>query len=433
MDEFYIEEYNSTIVKVCVETYGCTMNQGEGRMLEDKLSSMGHEIVDSAEEAELVVVNTCTVIQTTENKNLKRITELRDQGKQMIVSGCMAVVQEQLILEEAPDAVVVPIEDYDSFKAIVDREFGSGSHQRVNAAELVETGEGEHLSFILPIAQGCLGGCAYCITRWSRGRLQSYTLRELLGRSREAVSSGHREILVTAQDTAAYGQDRDTDLGELVSGITSIEGEFRVRVGMMNPFSLRKIMDGYLQAWLDDKVYKFLHLPVQSGSDRLLERMNRRNTVQEFKSQVSRFREAYPELTLSTDVIVGFPGETEEDHRRTVQLIREVRPNILNITRFSSRPHTAAAEMEEQVHGKVAKERSRELTDVRFEIAEEIHHEFVGKTMRVLMLEEGKYDTLVGRTDCYKSVVVDEEVPLGEFIDVKIVDSAPTHLYGEPM
>jgi len=337
----------------------------------------------------------------------------------------MAVVQEDLIREVVPGAVVLPFDQYDSFSAVVEAGWGSVP---VTASTAIGG-----ITEILPVAQGCLGRCTYCITRLARGPLVSYDPDGLLEHTRNAVSSGCREILLTAQDTAAYGLDRRTDLGRLVGGICSVPGDFRIRVGMMNPDNLGRIIDSYLSSWLDHKVYKFLHLPVQSGSDDLLERMGRGYSVEDFLRMVRRFREAFPDMTLSTDVILGFPGETEEDYLMTRDLVETVRPNILNITRFSPRPGTPAFSSRDRVPGCKVKKWSRDLTGLRFEISGDVYRRLRGRVERVLITEIGKDGAVIGRTDTYWPVVIPEEVPLGNFIEVELIDSAPTHLVGRPV
>jgi len=409
-------------VKAHVETFGCTMNQGEGLMLQRRLASLGHEIVDSLEQAELVVVNTCAVIQTTENKVIRRLEQLRREGKRLVVAGCMAAVRSERIGASVPEAVIVPIQEYDRFPSIITEHFGGGGGG-------TPTGE-PHCSAILPISQGCLGSCTYCITRLARGRLKSRPFEEIVASAELMLDSGVRELLITSQDTAAYGVDLGVRLPPLLSGLCSLEGEYRVRVGMMNPDSLGMILEDYVRSWQDERVYKFVHLPIQSGSDHMITRMGRRYTVPEFEDMVRSFRIVEQDMTLSTDVIVGFPGETEEDHRATVEMLERVRPNIVNITRFSPRPGTPAASFRPKVPGWVVKERSRELTRTRFRIAEELNSSFVGREMRALVVERGKGDTMVARTDCYKPVVLGKEATIGEFVTVLIEGSTGTHLQG---
>lgn len=408
-------------MKVCVETYGCTMNQGEGLEFQRVISELGHEVVSDPHEAEIVVLNTCTVIKATENRMIRRLRDLSTSGKKIIVTGCMAKVQPDVIRAAAPESKIVPFDRYHEFGTLFEGWYGKGVGRHFSKSGITE---------IVPIAQGCLGGCTYCITRLARGRLKSFPQTFILERCSRAIECGCREILLTAQDTASYGLERGETLGHLIEKISELEGDFMVRVGMMNPDSLLRIIGDYLPVWKRDRIYKFLHLPVQSGSDRILELMGRRYTTSQFIKLVKTFREETPDMTLSTDVILGFPGEEEEDFEATVELIEKVQPNILNITRFSPRPGTPAYRMKGTQPGWKIKEWSRWLTELRFEIADRINRGYIGRVEKALVTEHGKDCDYICRTRNYWPVVIKEEVKLGDFVTVELIDSTPTHFLG---
>jgi len=410
-------------VKVKVETYGCTMNQGEGRLLEEKLAALGHQIIDDASDADLIVLNTCTVIKETERRMLKRMADLSAQRKGLVVTGCMASIQADEIIKAAPRALIMAPRDYQRFPALMEEQFGCGDGGVVLPSPI---------TFVLPIAQGCVGNCTYCITKLARGTLSSYIMADVIAQAKNGLEGGARELLVTAQDTACYGFDLGTDLPDLLNSLTGLPGDFKVRVGMMNPDNLSRIVDRLLPAYTSPKVYQFLHLPVQSGSPAILEAMNRGYRPEDFISLSERLRRASPHMTLATDVIVGFPGETAEDHRSTVEMLREVRPDIVNVTRFSPRQGTPASLARNQIPGWVAKERYREMTKLRFEISLEINQAMVGKRERIIITERGKEGTSIGRTSSYKPVVVQGLHPAGSTMEVEIIRSAATHLFGEP-
>jgi MiaB-like tRNA modifying enzyme len=408
-------------VKFLVETYGCTMNQGESAELAARLRSLGHLQVMDENEADAALINTCVVIEPTERKILRRMRHLRDEGKKLIIVGCMASVNPAQLREEFPDALISGTSDYPRFMSVLDREF-----QNCGEATL----PGDQGPLVLPIAQGCNGSCTYCITKLARGDLVSYPLNGLVRKVEQALDHGAKEILVTSQDTAAYGMDGDDRLPDLLKAICDLPGDFRVRVGMMNPDNLAEVLDGMIEAYQNPKVYRFLHLPVQSGSDRIIHEMGRAYTSQGYMEMVRRMRSSLPELTLSTDVITGFPGETDDDHRRTVELVEQLRPNIINVTRFSRRPGTVADLMKGQIAGWVSKERSRELTRSRFRISSEINASKVGRTYSVLIDEKGKGSSVMARTDDYLPVVIKGEHELWRRVMVRITGHASTHLYG---
>ncbi len=403
-----------------VESYGCTMNFGEGRKLSREMASMGYEEASSAEEADIVILNTCTVVETTEKKMLSRISELKKLKKEVIVTGCMAKVQPKRVEIRLPESIILPPCDYHMFSKEVANRYGI-------AGPPLPVIQGTDA--ILPIAQGCLGNCTYCITKFARGKLLSYPADRLKQDFDSFIDSGAKEVLVTAQDTACYGHDTKTDLPALLKSMLSKEGEYRVRIGMMNPNHLKRIADGLLEAMDDERMYRFLHIPVQSGSDDVLRNMRRGYRAEDFMEVVDRLRSSIPDISIATDIITGFPGETDEDHQKTMDLIKELRADTLNITRFSSRPMTEAAQME-QLHGRILKERSTELTDLKNQVEYDVNKRLIGRTYKALATEVGKEGTIV-RTGYYRPVVIREDIPLGTFVDVEITDCRSTYLFGQ--
>lgn len=404
-----------------VESYGCTMNFGEGEQLSKKMESLGHTRVDSPDEADIVILNTCTVVDTTEKKMIHRMGELKQEGKEIIVTGCMAKVQPKRISIRLPESMIIPPDQYDLFSGKVESAFGCAP-----CTETYEFGA----SAILPIAQGCLGNCSYCITRFARGVLKSYQEDELLNEFKSMLDSGVKEILVTAQDTACYGRDIDTDLPTLLRRFLEFEGEYRIRIGMMNPNNLDRILDDLMDVMEDERVYRFLHIPIQSGSNSVLEKMRRHYTVDRFMGIVNRLRERYPDISIATDLITGFPGETERDHEKSIKLIKDLHADTVNITRFSVRPGTDAATMKNQIHGNISKERSTELTETKMSVEGDINSTLIGQRYRALVTENGRPGTMIARNRNYRPIGIEADIPIGTFIDVEITGSAPTHLVG---
>ena len=408
-------------MKYYVESYGCTMNYGEGTQLSERMSKMGYLEAESAEEADIVILNTCTVVEATEKKMVRRMTDLRNLGKEVIVTGCMAEVQPGRIAVRLPDSLVIPPKNYSDFSERVGTRYGCW-----HPLDHKETS----VSAILPIAQGCLGACTYCITRFARGKLMSYPEGELVEDFRRKVDGGAKEILITSQDTACYGVDSGTNLAVLLKKMLEKQGDYKVRIGMMNPNWIPPILDELLEVFEDPRMYRFLHIPLQSGSDRILESMRRNHSTAEYLALVKKIRSSYPDMSISTDMIAGFPGETEEDHRMSVDILKELRADTVNITRFSPRPGTKAAEMK-QLNGRIIKDRSAELTETKTEVCLENNKEAVGNRYEVLVTEKGKDGSVIARTDNYRPVGIAEDLPIGIFAEVEIVGCKPTHLIGK--
>jgi len=251
---------------------------------------------------------------------------------------------------------------------------------------------------------------------------------------RKDLATGVREFWLTSQDTACYGRDIGTSLAELLSALCSFEGDFRIRVGMMTPNTALDVLEELIQAFGSPKVFKFVHLPVQSGDDQVLKRMRRFYSVADFRKIVSKFREHFPEMTLSTDVICGFPGESEKAFEKTLHLIREVEPDVVNVSKFFPRPGTPAADMQEDC---VSAFEIRRRSGVAAELVKEIsfarNQHWMCWTGGILVDEVGKMPgSWIGRNMAYKPVVVKSDaILLGKSLRAKVVRAFSTYLEGE--
>lgn len=412
-------------MKVYLEAHGCTQNYGEARLMKEALGGIGHSFTAVEADADAHVLVTCTVVETTERAMVRRMTELAAYEKPLVVAGCMAAAQRERVRAILPRAMLLPPRKWPQIVELL----GAGTACADRAAE-AESESNAWYDAIVPIAQGCAGRCTYCITRVARGQVSSYAVDRLVAQVRAHVERGVKEIKLTGQDTAAFGRDAGTDLAALLRAVDAIPGLFRVRVGMADPLTVYPIREDLIDAYASERIFKFLHLPVQSGSDEILESMRREYTVAQFEEMVAAFRSAFPDLTLSTDIIVGFPGETDPQFEATMELVERVRPDIVNVTRFSRRTGTPAATMAGQVVGWRMKERSRRLTRLRFDIARRINEQFVGHEIDVLVTEPGKPGSWLARTAEYRQVVLREPVTPGEFLRVRIDAAGATDLRG---
>jgi len=421
------------MVRVYVESYGCTRNRADGEIMEAILVRAGYELVENPENADYVVVNTCAVKDPTEHKMARRIRELINSGKKVIATGCLVHVNPQVIDPRVSGILGVKSVDRIA-EAISVAERGGKlvsvegwKEKNPDKLELPRLWK-EGVAFVVPISEGCLNACTYCATRFARGVLKSYKPELVVRWVKEALARGYKEIQLSSEDTGCYGFDIGTNLAELLDEITAIEGDFRVRVGMMNPNHVLKFLDELIEAYQDPKVYKFLHLPVQSGDNEILRRMGRNYTVEEFEEIVREFRRKIPDLNLNTDVIVGFPGESEEAFRNTVDLVERIRPDKINVSRYSPRPGTIAARWK-QLPGWLVKERSRELHRLRLRIAYEINRSYVGRKVEVLVHGLGEKGGVEGRTFNYKEIILDSGDP-GELVEVDVTWAGSTYLRG---
>ena len=414
-----------------IETYGCTANRGESREIERSLRDGGHYRVDSPEEADVAILNTCTVVETTEDRMLRRAQTLDEQTPaDLVITGCMALAQGEAFTTAGIDAEIL---HWDEVAAHIRN--GECPTATPDTDPIVDGVVG-----ILPIARGCMSDCSYCITKQATGRIESPPVEENVRKARALVHAGAKELRITGQDTGVYGWERNQGvslLPELLEAICEIEGEFRVRVGMANPKGVHGVRERLARVFADEeKLYNFLHIPVQSGSDSVLAEMRRQHRVSEFREVVDTFNESLDEWTLSTDFIVGFPTETQADHEQSLALLRETRPAKINITRFSKRPGTDAANLK-GLGGQVKKNRSSEMTDVKMEVLKEIYGEMVGTERDVLVVKDGTEDSVVGYDRAYRQVAIpggkERGLAPGDTVTCEITGHNTVYALGKPV
>ena len=425
-------------VKVYVETYGCALNRADTEIILGILTKRGVKIADSIDDANMIIVNTCGVKSPTEFKILKRLRKLKNSSKPIIVAGCLPKINLEKIKEVLPDyAAILGPDSYEKLPEIISQIINGqrgiidleGSPLPRLALPYIKT----HPTIgIVPISQGCLGNCSYCAVKFARGRLISYSPEEIVKRVKQLLLEGCKEIWITAQDTAAYGFDIGYGLPQLLEDLVKIPYKYRIRVGMMNPAHLKQIVDDLIEVYKSPKIYKFIHIPVQSGSNKILRKMNRKYTVEEFKEIVELLKASLPKLTLSTDVIVGFPGEGEEDFQETVKLLEEIQPDITNVSRFSVRPRTEVEKMNGKLPGWKIKERSRKISKIVRKISLERNLRWIGYVGDALISERGIKGGFIARNFAYKPIVINSRhLTLGSFVKVKVVDASITHLVGK--
>lgn len=394
------------------------MNKADSEIIKALLQEY---ITEDLKKADIVIINSCGVKGPTEYKIRKRIKEIQMLNKPLIVAGCLPKISELT-------TNVVGTNVYDIKEAVKKVSQGQKVHliKEEKHNKLCYPRIGDNINAVIPIAEGCLGSCTYCAARLARGHLFSYPVESIVKTAHNAVVHGYKELQITSQDTGCYGMDRGELLPALLKKIVHIEGKFKIRVGMMNPNHVLDIMDDLLDVYGDEKIYKFLHIPVQSGNDEILQLMNRKYTVNQFLDICQTFKKAFPQLCLWTDIIVGFPTETEDQFNDTVELVKKIQPDKINVTQYSPRPHTKAAEMP-QFPGWIKKERSRALYTLRMDISLKINKRYVGNPFEVLINKKGVVkSTMIGRTFNYKPVICTGS--LGEFKTVTIKSAEPTYL-----
>jgi threonylcarbamoyladenosine tRNA methylthiotransferase CDKAL1 len=422
-------------MKVFIETYGCSASLNKSETISGILRCGGYALASRLEESDAVVMNTCVVKRQTEQKILDRIKSVRKNfpDKKVVLAGCLPKIPELLKKAEYDGIISKPENAAVALAEIFGEKLESANHE-TNSIHKSPTHNGKirsnPLVDIEEIAEGCLGSCSYCIVRRAKGALKSESAEKIAAGIRTALKEGCKEVWLTAQDTACYGFDAGTNLPKLIASVCRIDSNFSIRVGMMNPEHALKILPQLIESYRNKKVYKFLHLPVQSGSDNILEKMSRRYKAEDFLHIISEFRKAFPMIQLWTDIIVGFPGETEEDFEKTIELMKGAKPDFANVSQFGSRPGTPAEKME-QAPGEIKKSRSKKLSEIMKHIYLENNKKWIGWKGKVLVTEKSKTGFL-GKNFAYKPVQIksDNNI-LGKYLNVKIIKATNSALFGE--
>lgn len=416
---------------IYIHTQGCSLNQSDSEVMAGILKKAGFSIAKTPKESDLIIFNSCIVKKPTENAFYKKLEEFKQLNKQIIIAGCIPQVKPKklrdfsLIGTNQINNIVEVVEE--TINGNVVKLLTQENNPRLNLPKIRKNSIIE----IIPVCRGCLGSpCSYCAVKRARGHLFSYSKDAIIKQAKEALNDGIKEIWLTAQDTGAYGKDIAYSLPKLLKDVVKIPGDFFVRVGMMNPNHVLEFLDELIDIYKHDKIFKFLHMPVQSGNDDVLKLMKRKYFVSDFKSIISSFRQEIPEITISTDIICGFPTETEQQFQDSVNLIKDIKPDVLNISRFWPRPFTEAEKME-QLSGEETKKRSRMLTSTFEWAAFEKNKKWRGWTGSVLIDEKGKNNTWVGRNFAYKPVIIESAENLfGKKLNVKIINITKHDLRG---
>lgn len=436
--------------KVWMEAYGCSASMADSEMITGLLKEAGYEIATKQSESTLNLIVTCSVKDTTEHRMVSRIRTMTKSGKPLIVAGCLPKADRAKVeslsssasllgpncIDKAPDAARLALTG-GRLVALKDSPIDKVNIPRLRLNSVVS---------IVEIASGCMSECTFCQTKIAKGWLRSYRIGDIVRQIKSDIKSGCKEVWLSSTDNGCYGRDIDTNLVELLKECCSIEGSFKIRVGMMNPMYLPAILDGMVSLFCEnDKLFKFLHIPVQSGSDRVLKKMKRGHSSKTFMDAVHAFRDKIPEMTISTDIIAGFPSETEDDFQKTIDLLERSQPDIVNISRYAARPGTEAYRWKGiRVNSQVSKKRSECLHALTRRIAKKRNSLWRDWQGEIVIDEIGKVRQ--GRNYAYKPVVIasspsspppspssttrattttaaaDRQISLGDKVHVKIYD-----------
>lgn len=427
-----------------IDTYGCTSNKADSYIISSILKKSKYTEVN-IENAEYIIVNTCAVKQQTENKikaQLRNLYEMykKDSNRHIIIAGCLPHI--------APDYIEIIKKIIPNFSAIIDldniheiplilEELKAGNRNLIfknkelidKTQFLIDHPKGK-LTGIIPISEGCQGSCTYCCVKNARGKLNCYDPEKIIRNINHQLEQGIKQILLTSQDCSVY-EHNTVKLYDLIKNIVDLNYKFYLRIGMLNPRFLIENFEQLELIYNLNKVYQFLHIPIQSGSDDILTVMNRPYKISDIYEKIELLKKKFPLLTISTDIICGFPGETDTDFQKTIDLIKWLKPEILNISKFTPRPATKAKQMQ-QVNSRVIKQRSIQLSKIFRESLIDMNKHWEGWEGEVLILHSSERENQAfGRNLAYKNIFIENYTgEYGKFKDIRIDKVDGFNLFG---
>ena len=438
----HFQNSKSNTKKVWVEAFGCSANIADAEIIKGILCNNGYELTSIRKNSDVSVLVTCAVKDATEHRMISKIKRYSKE-KPLVVAGCLPKTSKKLIESYSPDSSLMGPQSLDRTLQVVD---ASLNGRKVVA---LEDSMSTKVNFprlrlnpvisIIEISSGCLSECSFCQTKLAKGSLKSYRIGEIVRQMEDDVAANCKEIWLTSTDNGCYGLDLKTDLVELLQKCSNIEGEYKIRVGMMNPMYVPRFLDRLISLYRNnDKIFKFLHMPVQSGSERILRKMKRGHTAKIFLDVVKELRKKIPEITIATDIITGFPSESESDFEETLNLIEESQPEVINSSRYSPRPGTVASKYP-KLNTKIVKERSTRLHEIIKKTSmsrNQMWYGWKGKILIDELLENGK---IQGRNYAYRPVIInlpraekfDPKRLLGHYLSVKVVEISNYSLFGK--
>ncbi|MDD7718075.1 MAG: 30S ribosomal protein S12 methylthiotransferase RimO [Eubacteriaceae bacterium] len=432
-------------MKVYIDTLGCPKNFNDSEVASGILENNNHVIVNQPDEADAIIVNTCGFINDAKTESISRIFEMAEykkDGKKLIVSGCLSERYSEELFEEMPEVdVFLGVNEYEKLPEILDnlndrRVLKTGCYSEVLQSAPRKLEDNPYTATI-KIAEGCNNVCAYCVIPQIRGKFRSKREEDIIREAEELAAAGCKELILIAQDVTYYGKDLygELRLAKLLKKLCKVDGIHWIR--LMYCYEDR-ITDELIQVMAEeDKICKYIDIPIQHASDNVLRAMNRRSTSESIRKTVEKLKNAIPDIHIRTTLIVGFPGETEEDYDKLVDFVEAERFARLGVFAYSQEENTKAGEMENQIDAEIKEERQDGIMRRQLDISLESNREKIGRTLEVLIDEIDEDGSYIGRTmfdapEIDNSVIFtsDKEHCAGEFAWVAITDAFDYDLVG---
>lgn len=438
------------MLKIALESLGCSKNLMDAEIMTGILKEKGYEFVEEFAEADIIIVNTCGFIRDAKQESIDTIVELsqlKEFGKlkYLIVTGCLAQRYADELLEEIPEIdAIVGTGNFMNISEIIDRLESEKNVTEIGNIEFAfdETlpryvSTPEHMAY-LKIGEGCSNHCTYCIIPKLRGKYRSRKIEDIVEEAKTLAAEGVKELVVIAQDTTRYGEDLygEAKLAELLEELAGIEGIKWIRIMYSYPESITEKLIDVIAA--HDNICSYFDMPIQHASNRVLKRMNRRTSKEDIRNKVEMIRSKIPDAVIRTTVIVGFPGETEEDLEELIEFMKEIKFDRLGAFAYSREEDTPADRMDGHMDEEIKEERRDRVMMVQQAISEEINQKREEKVFEVLIEEEAEEGVYVGRTqgdaeeiDSVVYVNSDEELEIGSFVNVYITEAMEYDLIGD--
>lgn len=421
--------------RVYVRTFGCPHNMSDGEYMSGQLRDYGYTLVDSMDECDVCVINSCTVKHPSETRAMNLVSGAQEAGKQVVLAGCVPSSDKKLA-ESLEGVSMLDVTQLDRIVEVVEESVKGHTvkllEKRHNLPSLsLPKVRKDKLAELITINAGCLGSCTFCKTKMARGKVVSYSVDDIVARALQAASEGVCQIELASEDMGAYGVDIGTNIVELLFRLSdALPPGVMLRTGMTNPPYIMHHIDGIVEVLQRPNVHAFMHIPVQSGSDNVLQAMRREYTLSEFEYLCDRLKAAIPDIFLLSDIICGFPAESQEDWEETMSLVKKYKFQGLHVSQFYARPGTPAARLK-PLKSHIGKERWRECSD--FVASYNRNEGLLGREERVWFTgTEAGHDQTAGRTKSYAKVVVPRnDALLGHSALVRIHKASRLHVEGE--
>ena len=429
--------------RVFIETYGCQMNLADSEIVLSVLSKYGYNETTDINKSDIIFLNTCSVRENAEKKiynRLKVLKSFKKNNPRLIIGilGCMAErLRKNLIEKQSIVDLIVGPDEFRKIPGLIDNLIETGEKGIAVKLSKVETYDDitpvrkDGITAFISVMRGCDKFCTFCVVPYTRGRERSRRFDSIVNETKKLFDDGLKEVTLLGQNVNSYRYG-DNDFADLLEACAKAVPQMRIRYITSHPYDLSiKLIDTMAS---HENICKYIHLPVQSGSDRILNLMNRMYSIEHYKDILNKTRKAMPSIGLSTDIISGFPGETEEDHKLTLELLEEIQYDGAFMFSYSPREHTKAFEMKNSVPDEIKKRRLSEIIEIQSLISTNLNKKLTGKTKEVLIesLSKKSGDFLMGRTDCNKSVIIPKDVfKIGDFVNVKIKRTNSATLFGD--